>query len=93
MYGFDQDFLLLFTLHLYIQSQCVRLNGQISNPRSVTSGAPQGSILGPLFFLLFINDLQDCIVFFSCYLFADDSKLFSTDITSLQHDNDPFTNW
>ena len=45
------------------------------------------------FFLLFINDPPECIEYSSCYLFADDSKLFSTDITSLQHDNDSSPNW
>ena len=79
--------------YLCNRSQCVRINAQISNPRPVTSGVSQGSILWPLLFLRFINDLPECVEFSSCYLFADDSKLFSTDITSLQHDIDSFTNW
>ena len=49
--------------------------------------------MGPLLFLLFINDLPECIEFSSCYLLADDSKLIATDNTSLQHDIDFFTIW
>ena len=49
--------------------------------------------LGAASFSSFIKDLPECIEFSNCFLFADDSKLFSTDITSLQHDIDSFTNW
>ena len=92
MHVFDHDFLLLFSFYLCNWSHFLRINAHISNPRPVTSGVTQGSILAPLLFLLFINDLPECIEFCSCYLFADDSKLFSTDITSLQFDFDSFTN-
>ena len=93
MYGFDHDFLWLFWFYLCNRTPCVRINLQISHPRPVSSGVPQGSILGPVLFLLFMNDVPECIEFSSCYLFADDSMLFSTDITYLQHNIDYFTNW
>ena len=56
--------------------QKVVLNGQTSSWRPVLAGVPQGSILGPLLFLIYINDLPDELKS-NTKLFVDDTSLFS----------------
>jgi len=61
------------------------------SPATSEIRGPQVSILGPLLFLIYINDLPQCIVYASCHLFSDDAKLLksvftSNDCTQLQLD-------
>ena len=58
--------------------QRVLLNGQSYELASIKARVPQGSILGPLRFLIYINDRPECI---TSKLFADDTSIFSTAIT------------
>ena len=51
------------------------VDGEISNWKSVLSGVPQGSVLGPILFLIYINDLEDDISS-KVLKFADDTKVF-----------------
>ena len=74
--GVNGDLLRLIESFLSDRYQRVVLNGQTSNWNKIKAGVPQGSILGPLFFLIYINDLPfelHC----SAKLFADDTSLFS----------------
>ena len=56
--------------------QYVEYDGTSSSPRTIKCGVPQGSILGPLFFLIYINDLCNASNVIDLVLFADDTNLF-----------------
>ena len=60
---------------LWNRTQQVVLNGQKSSTTSVTSGVPQGSVLGPVLFTLFVNDIPS-MVSSPTFMFADDTKIF-----------------
>ena len=74
--GINGNLLNLLENYLQNRQQRVVLNGTVSEWRNVTAGVPQGSVLGPLLFLVYINDLTDNISS-HMRLFADDSSLFT----------------
>ena len=57
------------------RSLLVKINGASSEPVNVTSGVPKGSVLRPILFLIYVNDLPDTIVAIM-KLFADDAKVY-----------------
>ena len=81
------------------RSQRVVINGTFSSWVSVTSGVPQGSIMGPFLFLLYVNELPDVLTTTTAIaLFADDAKCSKVvrnpdDCVALQHDLNLLTNW
>ena len=75
-YGVEGGLLLLIKNDLHNREQRVVLNGQTSEWRKIKAGVPQGSVLGPLLFLIYINDLPDGITSIG-KIFADDTSLFS----------------
>ena len=93
-FNFDSNFLVLFESYPNQRSQMVYVNGCLSDSAKITSGVPPGSVLGPLLFLIFINDLPKTVQKSSSYLFADDSKFHSVlTTTDMQHDINGFLYW
>ena len=75
-YGVEGNLLKLLENYLTDRQQRVVLNGQTPSSQNFYTGVPQGSVLGPLLFLIYINDLPDGLTS-TCKIFADDTSLFS----------------
>jgi hypothetical protein len=92
MYGITGNLLAFLRNFLSNAFQRVKIDESFSEWRSVSSGVPQGSVLGPLLFLIYINDMPEIFGSCRCKLYADDSKLFkalrkdSTHAPGLQRD-------
>ena len=70
--------------YLTNRQQFISVNNSDSDPLQTTCGVPQGSVLGPVLFLIYIIDFTNCSSIFDFHLFADDSNLFYTH-SDLQH--------
>ncbi len=96
-YGVTDQVLNWIKNFLQGRRQCVKVNGAKSEWSDVTSGIPQGSVLGPCLFVIFINDLPE-VVKSLVQMFADDTKVYTEihsneDHAKLQHDIDSLYNW
>ena len=74
-YGFRGNFLNLLMSFIRDRKYFVNINGMNSETRIVNIGVPQGSTLGPLLFLLYVNDMENCSSILNFTLFADDTTL------------------
>lgn len=75
LYGIEGTTLNLFRSYLSNRSQMCKVDGTISQKKGIRCGVPQGSNLGPLLFLIYINDLPNCLRRSSASMFADDTNL------------------
>ncbi len=77
-YGVSQNELKWFQSYLTNRYQQCQINGVLSKKGKTISGVPQGSILGPLLFLIYINDLPNCLKSTVPCLYADDTQIFTS---------------
>ena len=82
LYHFHNSSLEWFKSYLEDRSQKVAISGMLSKSRNISIGVPQGSVLGPLLFIIFINDLPLCTHHSTTNMFADDSTLTATGKTT-----------
>jgi hypothetical protein len=98
-YGFDQQAIQLISNYFENRTQMVKLDNVLSSTQPIKLSVPQGSVLGPLFFLLFINDLAKYLKSINCKLFADDTTLYKSSkdlnnlISSVKESINDLINW
>ena len=96
-YGIDSKLIKWIQSFLSDRTQHVTVNGSKSREEPVISGVPQGSVLGPLLFVLYINDLPDNLECMAL-MFADDTKVYQEirseeDIAAIQRDLGRLEEW
>ena len=74
-YGVHAETLKWFNSYLTERRQQSLVNGYLSSAKTINCGVPQGSILGPLLFLIYINDLPNCLKHSNPRMFADDTNI------------------
>ena len=74
-YGFSFETLTFLNSYLRNRKQCVKINNICSDFLKILSGVPQGSILGPILFNIFLNDLFLCLKKTDLHNFADDNTI------------------
>ena len=97
-YGISGKFLSWIEAFLGNRSQRVKLGEVFSGFSNVRSGVPQGSVLGPILFLIYINDLSEVLQHSRISIFADDTKIYfkandAFDFATLQSDIDNIMRW
>ena len=74
-YGVDENSLRWFASFLSNRGQKCNVNSDLSNANEISCGVPQGSIIGPLLFLIYINDLPNCLTTACAKMFAGDTNI------------------
>ena len=98
-FGFSTSAIQWFFSYLTNRSQSVCVNGMVSEPQRIDFGVPQGSALGPLPFIMYVNDISHVVRYSNVEQYADDTLLYSAsdDVniieSSLSSDLDSVTQW
>ena len=78
IYGIRGNALHWISSYLSDRSQCASIDGLLSNPEKIICGIPQGSVLGPLLFILYINDIINVCTILKLIMFEDDTNVFAS---------------
>ena len=97
-YGIRGNLLTWLKCYLENRQQTVVINGEHSFTANVKSGVPQGTVLGPILFIIYLNDLEKCVKHSVISSFADDTRLkrainTTKDVTLLQSDLSQTIDW
>ena len=85
--------------YLSDRTQCTLANNTCSTKLNVNCGVPQGSVLGPLLFLIYVNDMKNVLLHSKHYLYADDTVIFMSGnntidvVNKLHSDLDCYSEW
>ena len=99
IYGIRGSALAWINSYLTGRKQYCQVDGHFSDPLCVTTGIPQGSALGPLLFLIYINDIPQCLEHTNANMFADDTQIetsgydISIDAEKLNKDLENVSTW
>lgn len=98
-YGIRGNSLTLLEDYLTSRNIFVSANGKVSNKRTIALGVPQGSILGPLMYIIYTNDFINCLDRANAYIYADDTALTvsnenpSHGLAAMQHELKNASTW
>ena len=75
-YGFNENVISWINSYLSERTQFVKYNSRVSSELPIQRGVPQGSVLGPILFILYVNDLVNIFTDCNCTMYADDTNLY-----------------